>query len=176
MLGYVSVPGRGAADRLIEELAASLQARGLRLAGTVQRNVEILEDRRCVMEIDVLGTGEVLRISQDLGPGARGCRLDVDALERAAGLVAASLERPVDLLILNKFGKQEEEGGGFRPLIGQALAMEVPVLIAVSSAKLADFLAFAGDLAEPVAADPASLLEWGESRISARRDSAAALT
>ena len=49
----------------------------------------------------------VLRISQALGPSARGCRLDAAALEVAVGLVSTRLAEGADLLILNKFGKHE---------------------------------------------------------------------
>lgn len=39
MLGYVTVTGAGAADRLLAETAATLESRGLRLAGAVQQNL-----------------------------------------------------------------------------------------------------------------------------------------
>lgn len=40
MLAYVSLFGRGATDAFLSAVAADLAARGLRLAGTVQSNVD----------------------------------------------------------------------------------------------------------------------------------------
>jgi hypothetical protein len=61
--------------------------------------------------VRVLPEGAILRISQVLGPQARGCRLVPAALETAVVLVVAGLSCGADLLIVNKFGKHEAEGG-----------------------------------------------------------------
>ncbi len=181
MLGYVMTPtdeaGGGAAARLLSRTAASLAAEGIRLAGAVQRNHD-RPDGLCDMELVILGedgagaeAGPAIRISQDLGRCAQGCRLDGDALARAVGRAGAVLDRGADLLIVNKFGKQEAMGGGFRDLIGQALARGVPVLLAVAPAQQAQFLAFAEDLARPVAAADAA--GWGRRMVASLRAGAA---
>ncbi len=167
MLGYVMAEGRGAADRLLADLAHELHARGWPLAGVVQLNLERAPDRLCDMELQVLGHDHIVRISQDLGPHARGCRLDAAGLEQAVGLVEAALEARPRLMIINKFGKSEAEGRGFRSVIGRALAEGVPVLTAVSTGNLAAFLAFSEGLAELVAPDPASLRKWAETACAA---------
>jgi hypothetical protein len=63
---------------------------GFRLAGTVQSNPQRADRPRCDMDVHVLPDGPVLRISEDRGPEARGCRLDAGVLEAA---VAATLDR-----------------------------------------------------------------------------------
>ena len=75
-LAYTMAPGRGDTDLVLERLAADLAARGLRCCGTVQINSERADAGLCNMDVRVLPDGPVLRISQDLGPQARGCRLD----------------------------------------------------------------------------------------------------
>jgi hypothetical protein len=75
-LAYVSVAGRGATDELLEEAVARLEAEGVPLAGTVQTNSQREGRAKCDMDLRVLPDGPVLRISQDLGDSARGCRLD----------------------------------------------------------------------------------------------------
>ncbi len=110
MLGYVVPQGRGASDVLIREVAARLRDGGVRLAGAVQINVETGPDTKCMMDLHVLSGFDVVRISQNLGALSRGCRLDPDGLERAVGLVSASLRDGAALLIVNKFGKQEADG------------------------------------------------------------------
>ena len=65
-------------------------------------------------------------------------------------MVAARLTRTTDLLIINKFGKQEAAGRGFRDFIAAAMAEEIPVLIAVAPELVAAFTGFAGDYATPL--------------------------
>ncbi len=160
VLGVISHDTRGGSDRLLVGLADLLIARGLRLAGCVQYNLDCEDNGKCRMQARVLPDGARRLISQDLGALASGCRLDPAALEDVVGQVSASLETGPDLLIVNKFGKQEAEGGGFRAVIGAALMQEIPVLTSVHPRNRDAFDAFAGDLAQPVPADPDALLRW----------------
>lgn len=152
MLGYVVVgdEARDQFDRLLASVALRLAGDGLRLAGAVQQNSGPEGDCRCEMCLRLLHDGCVVRISQPLGPGASGCRLDAGALEEVAQAVAVALASGPDLLIVNKFGKQEASGRGLRPVIAAAVEARVPVLLAVSGEVLRDFLAFAEGLAESV--------------------------
>ncbi|MFN3276089.1 MAG: DUF2478 domain-containing protein [Paracoccus sp. (in: a-proteobacteria)] len=148
----------GAADRMIAALAADLGAAGWRLAGAVQRNLDRGAGCACEMELEVLGCdGPPVRISQSLGSGSSGCRLDSGALELAAGRVAARLEG-AQLLILPKFGRQEAAGAGFRQVIGAALLAGVPTVLHVPRQQRAAFAGFAGDLAQRLA--PGDLRHW----------------
>jgi hypothetical protein len=172
MLGYVTTIGRGDGDRLLAALADRLLADGVRLVGVVQRNRDRGADLHCDMELALAGGGAAWRISQRLGSLARGCRLDPQGLESAAGAVAAVLAAQADteLLIVNKFGKQEIDGRGFRPVIAAALLRDIPVLTAVNVRNLPAFLSFAEALAEPVAPDPEALRLWCQARVPPRVD------
>ncbi len=160
MLGYITATGRGAGDRLLAELAQELLARGMAVAGVVQINRETQSDRHCDMDLVVLGHAHHVRISQDLGPLSRGCRLDAQGLETAVGLVMADLSRAPALVIVNKFGKSEAEGRGFRMVLAEAMVAGIPVLTAVNTGNLPAFLEFAGDLGELLPADAGILLDW----------------
>lgn len=162
MFGYLTLEGAGKADALIYEAAQVLTAQGVRLAGVVQINDGAARDGRCHMDLAVLGTSESVRISQDLGPESRGCRLDPAGLERAVGLVAHAIENapPPDLLVINKFGVQELEGRGFRPVIGTAMMRDIPVLMAVGPANLDGFMEFSGGLAEQVPSETTAIVDW----------------
>ncbi|MEZ5778328.1 MAG: DUF2478 domain-containing protein [Paracoccaceae bacterium] len=168
MLGYVVAEGQGTADRLLAGVARRLMAEGWPLAGAVQVNSDRGAAPRCEMDLHVLMSDRVVRISQNLGTLSKGCRLDPAGLEQAVGLVAEALVGPgrPRLLIVNKFGKQEIDGRGFRPVIGQALAEGIPVLTAVGAGQTDAFAAFADGLAEPIAADEASVLGWCRSAAS----------
>lgn len=177
MLGYLIAPDTmvPSAGEVLAALAARLEAEGAALAGAVQIKTRALADAACDVDLRVLGIDEPpRRITQSLGPGASGCRLDTGALAEAAGRAASVLGRGTDLVIVNKFGKVEAAGGGFRDLIAAALADDIPVLTAVAPEMLDDFGAFSGDLAEAVATEAlddwchAALLSRAEVEIDAR--------
>lgn len=166
-LGVITHDTKGGSDRLLADVAQAFTARGLRLAGCVQINLDCDGRDNCRMQVHILPDGPLRTISQDLGPMASGCRLDAAALEDVVGRVTASLDSGPDLLIVNKFGKQEAEGGGFRSLIGAALMRDIPVLTSVHPRNRAAFDAFAGDLAQPVAAEADAVLRWALSATGA---------
>jgi len=153
-------PGRGDTDLLLARFAERLAERGVRLCGTVQINSDSAECNGCDMDVQVLPYGPVIRISQSLGRDARGCRLDPAALEEAVTLAAARLERGVDLLIVNKFGKHEASGGGYRGLIAEALERDIPVLVGLNKVNEAAFSGYTGGLGQGLAPDDAALWEW----------------
>ncbi|MTH35892.1 MULTISPECIES: DUF2478 domain-containing protein [Paracoccus] len=156
---YVSLPGRGANDRFLAVIAARLRAQGLRLAGTVQTNIERSDRVRCDMDVLVLPDGPVLRISEDRGNLARGCRLDADALERAVVGTAAALPH-AQFMIVNKFGKQEADGRGLAPLIAEALSRGIPVLLGVNGLNLASFETFSSGMAVQLQPEEAAVMNW----------------
>lgn len=159
-LACTMAAGRGETDLLLAKVASDLAGRGLRCCGTVQINTECADAGPCDMDVRVLPDGPVLRISQNLGRGARGCRLDPAALETAAGLTAARLASGADILIVNKFGKHEAEGRGFRDPIARAIETGVPVLVGLNALNHPAFEAFTAGMATRLPQDPAALMDW----------------
>jgi nucleoside-triphosphatase THEP1 len=159
-LAYTMAPGRGDTDLILFKLAKMLEARGLRCCGTVQINSERADAGPCDMDVRILPDGSILRISQDLGRAARGCRLDPAALETAVALVSASLEQDADVLIVNKFGKHEAEGRGFRAVIAEALSKGIPVLVGVNALNLPAFEKFSEGLGQGLPCESAVLADW----------------
>ncbi|UWQ76986.1 DUF2478 domain-containing protein [Leisingera sp. M658] len=167
-LAYVMTQERGATDRLLSELAEKLQAKGIRLAGIAQTNVECYDKELCDMDVRVLPGGETIRISQSLGAGARGCRLNPEALEQAVGLVSATLQSDPapQLMIVNKFGKHEADGRGMRSVIGEALALGIPVISGVNKMNVEPFQAFADGMAVEAGPDLDALVAWAEQAVA----------
>jgi hypothetical protein len=153
---YVSLPGKGQTDACLTAAVRVLQAAGLWLAGTIALETD---DPSCDMQLQVLPDGPVIRINQNLGRQAKGCRLDGGALEQAVSEVSSRIAN-AQLLIVNKFGKLEAMGRGFVPLIVQALDRGVPVLIGVNTLNLSDLEGFAGDMALALPGDPAAIADW----------------
>lgn len=159
-IAYTLASGRGKTNLLLADLAANLSAEGLKLCGTVQVDSACGADERCDMDVKVLPDGPLIRISQSLGRESRGCRLDPDALEQAVGLTETELARGADLMIINKFGKHEADGRGFRDTIATALAMDIPVVVGANKLNLDAFLEFCEGLAMPIEPDVNSLRDW----------------
>lgn len=158
-IAYTMAPGRGDVDQLLQKVAQSLIDTGFRPAGTAQVNTQRPDAGPCDMDVIVLPGGPTIRISQDLGAAARGCRLDPDALETAVGLVQARLPES-DCLIVNKFGKHEAEGRGFRSVIAEALEQDLPVLVGLNHLNVAAFEEFTGGAAVRLAPEHSMLRDW----------------
>lgn len=153
------------ADTLIARCAADLAASGHRLGGVVQSNTHRPGKRRCDMYLkDLLDGGEV-KISFDRGNEARGCRLDPDAFARIDRWVGRAVLERVDLLIINKFGKEEARGRGLRPVIADAMIAEIPLVIGVSIQNITEFLTFAGDSVTQLKFDYQAIMAWCRSAI-----------
>lgn len=161
-IAYTMLPGRGDTDLLLAALARRLQKLGLRVCGSVQSNHENPGDHPCDMNIHVLPDGPVLRISQALGSGSKGCRLDPSVLEQAAQGVEARLTDDADVLIINKFGKHEAQGRGFRTAIANAVEMDIPVLVGLNDLNQAAFEDFAAGAAVHLTAQMDTLQNWIE--------------
>ena len=152
IIALIYTDSAAAAD-FLRVAARGMEAAGLRLTGLLQREAPAAERAGCDMALDELWSGETIVISQSRGAHARGCKLVVGELLRAAEIVSASLSERPDCLILNKFGKTEAEGGGFRPLIAKAVEQEIPILVAVPYRNLDAWRAFVGDLAQEIHLD-----------------------
>ncbi len=137
---------------IFQAIALSAAKAGLRLGGVIEKPVApVAPGRRCDMILQDLASREKVKISEERGAMARGCRLDLDGLARTCALVLSNL-RHCDLVLLNKFGKTEAEGGGFRCIISDALGLEVPVVIGVPRRNLEAWRTFAGDFGVEVQA------------------------
>ena len=161
-IAYTIAAGRGDTDLLLAGLAQRLHNDGVRICGTVQINTDCGADAPCDMDVLVLPDGPDIRISQSLGKGAKGCRLDPEALEGAVSMVRERLTAGCDLLIINKFGKHEAEGRGFRDVIAEALSLDIPVLVGLSGLNKDAFQEFSQGIAVELPANVKSLMAWAE--------------
>ena len=150
--------GRLDMDDLLAREVARLQAEGRRVRGLLMDWPD--GDRVCgaMLLRDVSG-GETYLVSQDLGPGATGCRVDPHGFARASEVLRRALaETPApDLVVVNRFGGLEAGGEGLLDELSALLAADVPVLTAVADKHAAAWAAFSGDW--PLLA-PEALPDW----------------
>jgi hypothetical protein len=157
-------------------LAAFLDAasrRGVKIAGLVQEHAG---GDGCALQHDAqvrdLTTGEILPIMQDLGAEATGCRVDPAAIALAARMLDRAREGRPDLLVVNRFGRLESEGGGMLAELGQAFADDLAILVCVPRRFLGAWDAFADGLDVKLPADCEALERWWRVLAPARPDAA----
>jgi hypothetical protein len=86
-------------------------------------------------------------------------------------LVEASLQDGLDILILNRFGKQESEGRGFATTIAKAVDANIPVLIIINRDYAAAWHRFCGVDGQVLKADPSEVNQWIDAILLAARPS-----
>ena len=160
-------------DAVLKVAVDLLQADGARIGGFVQHDTEDPVACCSITHVEDVMTGARHRITQALGAGSRGCRLDPQALADVAGRLLATLDDGVDLVVLNRFGKGEADGQGLRAVIEKALVLGVPVLIAVRDNYREDWEAFAGELAAALPLDAERIAEWGRAALAGAGSNAA---
>lgn len=148
------------ADQVLAAAVTKLRRGGVRLAGILQHDTQRPGRRRCDMDLVDIADGSVIRISEDRGDEARGCRLKTDALAEVAARLVRRIASGVDLVVVNKFGKAEAEGRGLRDVVVAAVERGVPLIIGVKSEFVPDLLRFTGDLASIVEADLHQVEGW----------------
>ena len=152
-------------DQILRDFATDLNGRGYRAVGLVQLGHHCVDAPK--LSAMLVHTGEELQLFQDLGACAAGCRLDVGQLLDAGSQVASAIDQGADLVIVNRFGRQEREGKGLSYLIERALSADIPVVIAVPSHRFADWIKFADGMSVKLHCNRPTLDAWW-SAISAR--------
>ncbi|MCA0401595.1 MAG: DUF2478 domain-containing protein [Proteobacteria bacterium] len=161
MIAAIPYAEGGYPDAILERIAREWQAAGHFVAGVIQHDLTRRDRSRCDMTLEDLASGRVIGLSEDRGAAARGCRIDPNGLAQAAALIASAFEKgQPHLLIVNKFGKIESEGGGLRAVIAEAVGREIPVIIGVPLRNLDAFDAFAGEFSERLPAEVAVIRRW----------------
>jgi len=160
MPGAIIHGRKGMTDVLLADFAQELTRRGFRVGGVVQRNLDAGENCACTMEMVDLANGESIRISQNLGAGSTSCRVDPAGLAEAASRLRKALDGRPDLVVVNKFGGLEKEGGGLADELLWAMAEGLPVLTSVAARHIDEWLEFCGGHCRLLRPDAAALWEW----------------
>ena len=117
-------------------------------------------DHHCDMDVRVLPNGPEIQITQSLGEGSTGCRLNLAGIAEAVAKVEQSDIAGAGLFVLNKFGPQEAEGHGLCEAIGAALEHGIPVLVGVGKGSHAALEGFVDGMAEAPPPEPEAIYGW----------------
>jgi hypothetical protein len=155
-------------DRILRDFASDLNRRCYRAVGLVQLGHDRPDTRQ--LSALLVHTGEKLSLFHDLRNWATGCRMDVNQLLQAAGQIADEIDQGADVVIVNRFGQQEREGKGLAYLIERALSVDIPVVIAVSSHRFADWIKFVDGMSVKLHCNRDSLDAWWNALSSRNAD------
>jgi Protein of unknown function (DUF2478) len=153
-------------DDLLAQATSRAQAAGWRVRGLMMTWPDGAVACGAMVLKDVQ-TGESFLVSQDLGPGATGCRVDTQGFARASVVLRRALDEqpPPDLVVINRFGGLEAAGEGLADELMALVAADVPVLTAVSDKHAAAWARFSGDW--PLMA-PQALAGWLDGLVRAQ--------
>lgn len=154
-------------DGLLADVVARLQRDGYDVTGILQSAVRIDPDAKPSVGVREIRDGWQLPILENRGLHSRGCRLDPVAITEVARRLDAGLDRGADLVVVNRFGKAEAEGGGLRPVLERAFVEGIAVLVAVRRDFTEQWEAFHGGMAEMLAPDADAVLGWCRTRCRA---------
>lgn len=155
--------GRRDIDALLRTLVQAQRAAGRRVRGLLMAPHDGGAGCARTMVLVDLHTHDEYLVSQPLGGASNACRADPQGFARASQVLKRAVDEAPDLLISNRFGSLEALGGGFCAELLEAMSHGVPVLTAVSSARLEAWRAFTGGVAAELPADLAAIEAWLDS-------------
>ena len=149
------ITDRKALSRFVERLLS----RNTRVAGILQET--ILDSSGGVIGLNAvdISNNSRLPISRPTKNDDE-CGLDVSALVETAGIIRKAISDRVDLVVVEKFGEQEQGGKGLNDEILQTIAADIPLLIAVPEAALPIWQERSGELGSVLAFDEAAFRQW----------------
>jgi hypothetical protein len=144
-------------DAILFAFAADLAERGYRAVGLVQRGHHQLD---AGISARLLHSGEELQLLHDIGTCPAGSRLDTGRLRDAGRQMEHAIDQGADVMIVNRFGRQELAGKGLCSLIERAAGADIPVVIAVPVHRFAVWIKFADGMTVKLRCDRDALDEW----------------
>jgi nucleoside-triphosphatase THEP1 len=151
--------GPGDVDALLAEVVDTLRAQGRRVNGLLMTFPDARDGCAGTMVMVDLANGDEYLVSQPMGRDSRACRANPQGFAQASVVLRRALATPPELVVLNRFGSLEAEGGGFRAELLDLMVAGQPLLTAVSPKHLEAWREFVGGPAE-LPADRQAILDW----------------
>ena len=144
-------------EDVLERVARRLQAEGAHVGGLVHRVDDYPSGSKRMVLFD-LRSNRSFELSQDLGGASVACNLNPQALGEASAVLRQALADGVDLVVINRFGSVEAEGGG---------------LTAVAARHQSGWQRFTGGLHAALPADEEALMAWCRAQLARRKQEGA---
>ncbi|MBN9421229.1 MAG: molybdenum ABC transporter ATP-binding protein [Candidatus Accumulibacter sp. 66-26] len=151
---------RGIVDALLADFAFELRQEGRRVRGLVQ---QVRGAGKAGTVLVDLADGVSYPLFQDLGPASAACAIDAGGIADASAALRRALFEGaalVDLVVVNRFGALEANGGGFADEMLALMAEGVPLLTVVADDYLLDWRSFTGRAGVELAPALDALRNW----------------
>ncbi len=151
--------------RLLRCFAKEVAADGWRVGGIVQEVLKDENGKTIGLDGIALDTGEHIAINRPTKEDRlnKTCSLDVSSLADASSAVDRAIRAGVDLIVIEKFGEQEQQGNGLAGDILHAVSEGIPTLVAVPEGVRDEWNEFSGRLGQDLVFGASAFSSWWES-------------
>ncbi len=146
----------------LTQFAAELRAQGVRVGGLVQEVLRNEDGASTGIDIVEIDTGRRIPINRPTKEtlDSHSCSLNTSALTESTEALRRAIRENMDLIVLEKFGEQEQKGQGLNDEIFMAIAEEIPLLIAVPEFALDLWQERSGEMGETLSYDVDAFRRW----------------
>lgn len=147
---------------ILADFARELASRGWRVGGLAQETIRGPDGYKREIIATELDSGEKITLAKYKGDRSKEseCGFDTAALAETTRAIRRAIEARVDLIVIEKFGRQEMEGSGLFDEILAAMAEGIPTVTLVSAKALEQWNRLTGGLSTILAADLAAIWRW----------------
>jgi len=155
-------PSRQREVGVLRDFANEVLAEGWRVGGIVQEVLTDSEGQTTGIDAIELDTGNRFAINRptDSDRLNKTCSLNPSVLAEAGGALDRAIRSHMDLVIVEKYGEQEQQGEGLADEILRAVSEGIPTLVAVPNGVREVWREFTGDLGEELSFDIESFRDW----------------
>ncbi len=139
-----------------------LQGRNVRVGGLLQFITQNEVGRPISLYAEEIDTGRqisLMRPDKEI-KGPSDCVLELSALAETAGALRRAITECADLVVIEKFGKEEAAGRGLLDDIMKVVASGLPALVLLPQAYVEQWNQFTGGIVETITFDADALNQW----------------
>ena len=146
----------------LARFASDLREQGVRVGGLVQDVSRGENGRMTRIDMVELDTGRRIAINRPTRENieSKTCSLNTNALAESTEALRRAVRERADLIVLEKFGEQEQKGQGLSDEIFAAIAEDIPLLIAVPRFALDLWRERTGEMGETLDYDLEAFHQW----------------
>lgn len=146
----------------LADFARELTGLGVRVGGLLQETAFADDGVRIGIDLVEIDTGARNPINRPTKQHleAKACSLDTEKLADATEAVRRAVREKFDLIVLEKFGEQEQKGQGLMDEIFLAISEDIPLLIAVPEPALELWKEQSGELGDTLNFELGAFRRW----------------
>ena len=153
----------GSGDKnTLASFVKAVKAEGYSVGGVLQEQIYDTDGANIGVDAVAIDTDErfpIVRPSkEDIAAGS--CGLNRSVLTESSAALRRAISKPVDLLVVEKFGEREQLGDGLADDIMFAMSEGIPTIVAVPNSAEQIWADFTGGLSAKLTSDVTELENW----------------